>query len=216
MSLKKYLKNNSKRKGVEPVIATLLLVAIAVVGGTIIFVFSQGFFSSSQLSGTPTIEAIKIIGYDARPVTNLQADNGNPTSSPINSAGNGNSEIETDERIAIYLTNESIQKIVIVELSFAGTIYNYTTVPGNMLTDWDDANPNSLIPGTYGILTDTPIGQSSIMLEDGSAEIEAGKTVTVLIDLENDLRIGRGSQFKITTANGGIFVSTVNIGQQRG
>ena len=32
---------------VAPIIATLLLVAIAVVGGSIIFVFSQGFFASA-------------------------------------------------------------------------------------------------------------------------------------------------------------------------
>ncbi|MFQ5572867.1 MAG: archaellin/type IV pilin N-terminal domain-containing protein, partial [Nitrosopumilaceae archaeon] len=61
---------NSRRRAVAEVIATLLLVAIAVVGGTIIFVFSQGFFSQSQVSGTPTIESVKILGYDARDVTN--------------------------------------------------------------------------------------------------------------------------------------------------
>ena len=48
----KELKSN--HRAVAPVIATLLMVAIAVVGGTIIFVFSQGFFSSSQISGRPT------------------------------------------------------------------------------------------------------------------------------------------------------------------
>jgi len=36
------------RRGVAPVIATLLLVAIAVVGGSIIFVFAQGFFYKSS------------------------------------------------------------------------------------------------------------------------------------------------------------------------
>jgi flagellin-like protein len=55
----------ASRRGVAPVIATLLLVAIAVVGGSIVFVFSQGFFSSAQISGSPNIESIKILGYDA-------------------------------------------------------------------------------------------------------------------------------------------------------
>ncbi|MEK0340135.1 MAG: archaellin/type IV pilin N-terminal domain-containing protein, partial [Nitrosopumilus sp.] len=41
----KYNKLTSRR-AVAPVIATLLLVAIAVVGGSIVFVFAQGFFSS--------------------------------------------------------------------------------------------------------------------------------------------------------------------------
>ena len=54
----------TNRRAVAPVIATLLMVAIAVVGGTIIFVFSQGFFSQSQISGNPSIESVKILGYE--------------------------------------------------------------------------------------------------------------------------------------------------------
>ena len=52
----------TKKRAVAPVIATLLMVAIAVVGGTIIFVFSQGFFNQSQISGTPSIVFAVIIG----------------------------------------------------------------------------------------------------------------------------------------------------------
>ena len=55
----------TSRRAVAPVIATLLLVAIAVVGGSIVFVFSQGFFSSAQISGAPQIESMQIVGYDA-------------------------------------------------------------------------------------------------------------------------------------------------------
>jgi len=200
----------TSHRAVAPVIATLLMVAIAVVGGTIIFVFSQGFFSSSQISGTPTIEAVKILGYDARAVTNLQADDGNIMASTGNSAGDGDPNVQVDERIAVYLTNDSVQKIVIAELAFGGTVYNYTTITGNSLSDWDDAT--DLTPGFYSILTGTPSG----MLAEGAGEIRAGETVTMLIDLESDLRVGRGTQFKLTTTNGAVFVSTVNVGQQAG
>ena len=200
----------TSHRAVAPVIATLLMVAIAVVGGTIIFVFSQGFFSSSQISGTPTIEAVKILGYDARAVTDLQADDGNNMASTNNSAGDGDPDVEADERVAVYLTNDSVQKIVIAELSFGGTIYNYTTIPGNSLSDWDDGT--DFIAGEYAILTGTP----STILSEGAGEILAGETVTVVIDLDSDLRVGRGTQFKLTTTNGGTFVSTVNVGQQAG
>jgi len=54
-------KRTRKHRAVAPVIATLLMVAIAVVGGTIIFVFSQGFFSNSQISGTPQIESYVVV-----------------------------------------------------------------------------------------------------------------------------------------------------------
>jgi len=76
----------TNRRAVAPVIATLLMVAIAVVGGTIIFVFAQGFFSQAQISGTPSIESVKIIGYDARDISALRAHDGQ-TMPPL-SAGN--------------------------------------------------------------------------------------------------------------------------------
>ena len=66
----------TSRRAVAPVIATLLLVAIAVVGGSIVFVFSQGFFSSAQISGAPQIESLQITGYDATDVDNLQLHDG--------------------------------------------------------------------------------------------------------------------------------------------
>ena len=53
-----------KRRAVSPIIATLLLVAIAVVGGAIIFSFSQGYFASTQLSGPPAVDLINVLGYE--------------------------------------------------------------------------------------------------------------------------------------------------------
>jgi flagellin-like protein len=53
---------NLQRRAVAPVIATLLLVAIVVVGGSIIFVLAQGFFSTTQISGLPQPELVKIVG----------------------------------------------------------------------------------------------------------------------------------------------------------
>ena len=206
-NLGKRSKNNKKR-GVAPVIATLLLVAIAVVGGTIIFTFSQGFFSSAQISGAPTIEAITILGYDARTVTELQSHDGNDMA--INSGGNGNPISEFDERIAVYIRSDSAQAIAISELSFGGTIYNYTIITGNTLTDWND--PVDLTPGKYSILTKSP--DSILSLE--APAIQSGQTVTFLLDLDSDLRVGRGTQFKMTTTNGGVFVGTIAVGQQAG
>ncbi|MCH7941005.1 MAG: hypothetical protein IH842_03450, partial [Thaumarchaeota archaeon] len=72
-TFEKSRKCRSTHRAVAPVIATLLMVAIAVVGGTIIFVFSQGFFNQAQVSGTPTIESVKILGYDARDIASLVA-----------------------------------------------------------------------------------------------------------------------------------------------
>ncbi len=196
----------SKHRAVDPVIATLLMVAIAVVGGTIIFVFSQGFFSSSQVSGTPTIEALKVIGYDARDAEELQAHDG--VLMTHHTGGEQNGEKTADERVAVYVKNDSVQKISIAELRFSGNIYNFTSAA--TLTDWDDAT--TLIPGEYAVLTDSP----GALLVAAAGEIQPGDIVTLVIDLDENIKIGRDSQFKMTTTNGAVLVHTVNIGQQSG
>ena len=203
----KHKERKSNHRAVAPVIATLLMVAIAVVGGTIIFVFAQGFFSSSQISGTPQIEAVKILGYDARSVTALQAHDGNLMLAT--SGGDADPNKEADERVAIYVTNDSVQKIVLGEISFAGYIYQYVDASSTGLGAFGSAN----IPvGNYTVLTRTP----DTLLAQGAGEIAPGQTASIVLDLESDLRIGRGSQFKLTTSNGNVFVGTVSVGQQSG
>ena len=204
----------TSHKAVAPVIATLLMVAIAVVGGTIIFVFSQGFFSSSQISGTPQIEAVQILGYDARAVANLQMHDGNDM---IATSGALDPNVQSDDRVAIYVTNNSVQKIVLGEISFGGFEYSYVNVnagatPG--LGAFDTIIVGQLRTENYTVLTGTNGGDQ--LLNEGAGEIKAGQTVSLILDLESDLRIGRSSQFKLTTSNGNVFVGTISVGQQSG
>jgi len=198
----------TSHKAVAPIIATLLLVAIAVVGGTIIFVFAQGFFSSSQISGTPQIESVQILGYDSRAVTVLQAHDGNLMLA--GSAGDIDANKEQGERVAIYLTNNSVQKIVLGAISFGGYTYQYIDASATGLGSYLSAN----VPqGNYTVLISTTPDE---LLAQGAGELVAGQTVTVVLDLDSDLRIGRSSQFKLTTSNGNVFVGTVSVGQQSG
>ena len=197
----------TSHKAVAPIIATLLLVAIAVVGGTIIFVFAQGFFSSSQISGTPQIESVQILGYDSRAVTALQAHDGNLMLA--GSAGDTDAIKEQGERVAIYLTNNSVQKIVLGAVSFGGYSYQYIDASAGGLGAY---NGVTIPQGNYTILTATP----DALLAQGAGELAPGQTATVILDLDSDLRIGRSSQFKLTTSNGNVFVGTVSVGQQSG
>ncbi len=50
-----------ERRAVAPVIATLLMVAIAVVGGMLVFVFAQDFFTQTDSMTGPTIELLQVI-----------------------------------------------------------------------------------------------------------------------------------------------------------
>ncbi len=211
----KQKERKSNHRAVAPVIATLLMVAIAVVGGTIIFVFAQGFFSSSQISGTPQIESLKILGYDARAIQNQVGHDGVTTTCTGSCTSDGSDQqVNTDERISVYVTNDSVQKVAIAELRFGGIVYTYSTTTSDTLSNWDAA-AGEIGQGEYGILNGTAGGNSNL-LSQPAAELQPGETATFVIDLDTDLRVGRSSQFKLTTSNGNVFVGTVSIGQQSG
>ena len=207
----KELKSN--HRAVAPVIATLLMVAIAVVGGTIIFVFAQGFFSSSQISGTPQIEAISITGYDARDVSALIAHEGTVMGSIGGEVDNTKS---ADERIAVYVTNDSVQKITISQIRFSGSLYNMTTNTLGAIGDWAAAGASvNPADGEYVIVLN-PSSGISLDLAASQGEIQPGQTVTVLIGLDQNIKIGRDTQLNLKTTNGNVILGTINIGQQSG
>lgn len=185
------------RRGVAPIIATLLLVAIAVVGGAIVFAYSQNFFSSSQISGKPNIESLKVIGYDGRDVTTGQF-NHNGAAIASTATGTANNLKNTGEFVTAYLKNDSVQTVTLGEVRLGGATYNYV------------AAPTALAAGNYGVYAGTALITSPV------AEIQPGQTATVVMDLGEDMKIGRDVQFKITTTNGAVFVGTVVMGQQSG
>lgn len=184
----------TSRRAVAPVIATLLLVAIAVVGGSIVFVFSQGFFSSAQISGSPNIESVKFTGYDASDGATLENHDGTIFAAG-NTAGNG---LVVGEDIAVYLQSNSVGKLTLSEVRIGGTVYNYTS--------------SSPAPGDFQVLTRGP----GTILTSTTAEIQPGQQVTILATLDENIKSGRDTQFKLTTANGAVFVGTVIAGQQSG
>ncbi len=193
---------NSRHRAVAEVIATLMLVAIAVVGGTIVFVFSQGFFNQAQISGTPTIESVKILGYDARDIASLTAHDGltmTIISSDVNVQGKN-----VGEYVIVYVQNDSSEQVLFSEVRLGGAVYTYV-FPG-------------LIPaftvgsgGTYAVMDNST---HSILDQAGVAQ--SGETIGILFDLNDNFPVGRDIQFKLTTTNGAVFVDTVVIGQNKG
>jgi flagellin-like protein len=196
----------TSRRAVAPIIATLLLVAIAVVGGSIVFVFSQGFFSSAQVSGAPNIESLKFTGYDATDGALLKLHDGVSTSVATGVTGNG---LATGERIAIYVQNQGVNKVTLGEIRFAGSVYSYSSAPGTTtLAAW--AAPGN--PATYRILTASP----GTIIDTTSPEIQPGQQATIILELAENVKTGRDAQFKLSTSNGAVFVGTVIAGQQSG
>ena len=207
--------NKFNRRGVAPVIATLLLVAIAVIGGSMIFVFAQGFFNENQVSSAPTVEIIKIIGYDATDSTQVKAHDGENIL-PLDCCGESNGVKDKGERIAVYLQNNGVNQIFISEIRMSGIVYDFTTYtvipPPFGIGKWD--NPlTKPQPGEYVILTGHDGTKEGDLLENPAPTIQPGETVTVLIDLDQSFNTQRDAQFKLTTTNGAVFVSTLVIGQ---
>ena len=209
----------TSRRAVAPVIATLLLVAIAVVGGSIVFVFSQGFFSSAQISGAPTIESLRFTGYDATDGAVLEIHDG--VDSGVAQGGATNDGLLAGERIAVYLQNNSVQKVTLSEVRFAGTEYVFVSgpaSPANQIDAFGGAGILDTATSSYMIATASNggAGNPADVLDTTSAEIQPGGQVTVILQLEDNVKVGRDAQFKIATANGAVFVGTVIAGQQTG
>ncbi len=207
----------TSRRAVAPVIATLLLVAIAVVGGSIVFVFSQGFFSSAQISGSPNIESLKITGYDATDGLAMQLHNGLDSGVIQGAASDG---LATGERIGVYVQNNSVQKVTLGEIRFAGTVYTFVPGTGASLIDAfasaTGLDAAGIIQPSYMIAIAGDGVLAADVVDATSAEIQPGQQATVIIQLDDNVKIGRDAQFKLSTANGAVFVGTVIAGQQSG
>jgi len=236
------LTRRRKNRAVAPVIATLLMVAIAVTGGTVIFVFSQEFFNVAQFSGGgPSFETVEVLGYDARDVSKLTTHDGLQTFKPY-TGGDGDGLFEKNERITIYVTNNGQQPITISEISFGGTVYEYANAEG-----LQSVGPESSIPGgtydfwlgkgeenrdvllqeylvnhdialqEYLVNHDISLQEyyeiNDISLQGRMPIIEPGDSVTTILALDSDFKLGRDVPFRITTTNGAIFVDAITMGQ---
>jgi flagellin-like protein len=205
----------TSRRAVAPVIATLLLVAIAVVGGSIIFVFSQGFFSSAQISGSPNIESVKILGYDATDGDAMVFHDGFQSTGAV-AYGNSTASdgLKADEFVGVYLKNDSVNKITFSEIRVAGDIYTYEDLGGDPLPPYDSG---TLPAKTYTIVAigDGASGEGET-INSSAPSMEPGQQATLVFALEKDVKSGRDLQFKLQTASGAVFVGTLNSGQQSG
>lgn len=200
-------------RAVAPVIGTLLLIAISTVGGSSVFVYSQDSISASQISGSPNVELIKIIGYDSRDVDKLLLHDGNEILAN-NCCGVPDGKKNYDERIAVYVQNYSVQPVTISEFRFEGNVYSFT--PASKIGEWDKIGMgHKPHPNEYIIVNSHLGGKNYEVVDDSSAVIPPGEIVTILLDLGNGLVMSHDFQIKITTNNGNIFVSNMEIGQMK-
>ncbi len=201
----------TSRRAVAPVIATILMVAIAVVGGGMIFAFSEDSFTYLAISNSPQINSLEITGFDARDASVLILHDGlktNNSASPGDFDGQASNGLLKGERIAVYVQNNSVSTVYFSEVRFAGS--ELVFAPGSTLTAYSTAFMN---PGEFVIATKGTTGAANL---SSSAKLQAGQEATFLIELDGNIPIQRDTSFKIVTTNGAGFVETVYLGHQTG
>jgi len=111
------------------------------------------------------------------------------------------------------------------EIRVAGTVYTFVSATTTGLADpWNvvggDLWNAGLLAPSYMVATSSEgiLGAETpaTMLATTSAEIQPGQQATIIIQLDDNVKVGRDTQFKLTTANGAVFVGTIIAGQQSG
>ena len=201
------------RRAVAPIIATLLMVAISVVGGILIFVFAQGFFTDTAIQ-TPNIESLEIFGYDARDQADLKTHIFDPTAtSPDEDDGLATLSVaptsttlglQDGDSFTLFVRNKGASAITIDTIKVFGAVYTFdvstpasASVPGNQKFSISlDGLPLTAVPT--------------------SPVIGPGQDATIIIAYEKDtngvIKIGRPIPVVIYTGNGAAFTKQVQNG----
>ncbi len=198
-----------RRRAVAPIIATLLMVAISVVGGIVVFVFAQGFFTEQQITA-PTADNLEIFGYDARQsTTSLRAHNGTVDIAVGGNAASGAGAATLDDGDAyfIYVRNRSALPVAIDTISVFGTDFTFeTSAPAALGTSNPGQNEFALL------------GEGATTA--GTNVIGGGQEVTVVIRydevINGEIKAGRSIPTKIFTAGGYSFLKNVINGVKLG
>lgn len=201
------------RRAVAPIIATLLMISIAVVGGVMIYVFTQGFFGSSSISTSPFMDAVTMTGYDMREIiqtgtTGVKTHEGitlvtyGDENNPLLSGAKSESEEGT-----IFIKNIGQKPYTITKLEVNGR---------QMIFD----GSGMLSSGEYGIIT-VP---DAMTLNAGTTFRQAQTILpnqegTLVISFDgsgdandNDAVSGRTVLIRVTSSSGSVYNFNVVIG----
>jgi len=118
--LEKFVKHS--HPGIAGIIVALILIAVAVVGGISVFMFTQGFMSEAPVTA-PMIDVLQIVGSNATDSTDITTHTG--TQIPVSNAV-GNTLADGDQ-FTIYVRSKSVGITVIDNITVFGSLHNYDT-----------------------------------------------------------------------------------------
>jgi flagellin-like protein len=211
------------RKAVAPIIATLLLVAIAVVGGIIVFVWASGIFGSTAGMALPTAESIQLVGYDARDIVGTAtastsfagfttAGPGTATAPGIanGQTGSNNKLAAGSEYVVLKLRNTGTSEILINKVTIMGVDSTWDSDAPNATLNHEDNEPAA---GTFEVYTKL----STDIAPKSTPSIAPGEDLRIAVKLSaslpDDIGVGRNLQMKIKTEQGATFNFFLVTGQ---
>jgi len=187
--LNKFVKQS--HRGIAGIIVSLILIAVAVVGGISVFMFTQGFISDTSVTA-PTIDVIEIFGYDSRDSVNLFSHTGVAINN-INTVASEDSVLGDGDAFALYLRNRGHTIIAISSIEVYGTSYTISTLP-DCVADTVPAN------GEFSISFDGALDSC------GEIDIVSGQEVTIYvrydISTNGNVPLGRPIPVTVITGNG--------------
>ncbi len=200
-----------KHRAVSEVISTMLLLAIAVVGASLLTVFVNNFFQSSNIGHMESSPAksLYLLSYDTR-------DNGNLMS--ITNLNNTHVTVSGNYLLCAQSCNANYYKMplnggtefIIVQLvnKNAVSVYPDKIYVNNIAYTWDEKTANHILTlsddsssgtGKYPLAGKFSILPTNSLTQTGR-EIQSGKTVNILIKLSNtvnDIYLDKSFQIRV-------------------
>ena len=216
-------------RAVAPIIATLLLIAIAVIGGVMIYVFTQGFFGNTTISTVPSVDTIIMSGYDMREIEGHKpCDNPHSPATrgvithegQVTCHGDGKFTLDdgksNGEAGTIFIRNIGEKSYNLFKLEINGRILDFTA----------DDNDIDNKAGVFGIYTvpDTRTPTADTTLRE-VATILPGQEATFVISFDdgttpagstdNTAGPGRIIPIKLTSSSGSVYNFNLVIDEKK-
>jgi len=192
--------NFSRRRAVSPIIATLLLIAIAVAAGIIVYVFVN------SLAGNLTT------GGGQQTTERLQMQSFNFAMSPTG----GTACTCADQLAEVFMLNSGASSTTVSSVYYDGTLQ--TLSPGPLTGAGTDVAPTTGITyydATSTYLTSSAAGRFgfSVAGAAGQLTVAAGGTLQIVVTLTSAPTAGTSHTIKVISSTGATYVFTVTVGR---
>lgn len=201
------------RKAVSPIIATLILVAIAVVGGVMVFLFTQGYISSSSTKG-PSIETVTMTGYDLREtsasVLLLTDQLGTGITGVVDPAASASNNIKNlGEPGVIYIKNIGSAAVVISKIVVNGRSWSSVQTTA-IATPYTSATVGQV--NVYKVILPTDV--KTTLAAVTTISLNPGEEATLVGQFGSDSSSGTTVAVEIATSGGNAFKFSAVAGQK--